>query len=282
MNETTKTGELIRLVQIPVIEEQLRAVKDQVDARVGTATSLVCTEETLQAVKATRAELNKEFAELEARRKDVKSAVLAPYERFEAVYKECVSDAFKRADANLKAKIDDTEAGMKTRCEGAIREYFDELCAAHHIDFVPFERTGVKVSLADAKAKTQPPKKLREHLVQFCAGIAQDVEMISSLDDAEEIMAEYKQTLDAVLAVGTVQDRHRRIEEERAAREKREEVQAREAEAVRQVEAFAPPTAATAAQAGPKMARVTFTVTDTIDRLKALKQFLVVNGYQYE
>ena len=282
MNETTKTGELIRLVQLPVIEEALRGVKQTVDERVATAEALICTEETLQTVKATRAQLNKEFAELEARRKDVKSAVLAPYESFEAVYKECVSDAFKRADASLKAKIDDTEAGMKARCEAALREYFDELCAAHHIDFVPFERTGVKVSLADAKAKTQPPKKLREHLVQFCAGIAQAVEQISTMDNADEIMAEFMITLNAFEAVGIVEARHRRIEEERAARAAREEVQAREAEAVRRVEAFAPPTAAPAAPAAPQMARVTFTVTDTIDRLKALKQFLVANGYQYE
>lgn len=277
------SNELIRLVQSPIIEEHLRTLKEQVDQRVADAQALVCTEETVQAVKKTRTELNKQFQELEAQRKAVKAAVLAPYEHFEAIYGECVSDAFKAADANLKGKINAVEADMKARCEAGLREYFAELCAAHHVDFVPFERTGIVISMTDAKAKTQPPKKLREQLTWFVSSVAQDVEMIVSLDDAEEIMAEYKQTLDAVRSVGVVQDRHRRIEEEKAARADREEAMAREAEAVKKVESFAPPVVAPAAPPeAPKMARVTFTVTDTVDRLKALKQFLVANGYQYE
>ena len=275
--------ELIRVVQLPVIEESLRALKADVDQRVADAQALVCTEETLQAVKKTRTELNKQFQELEAQRKAVKAAVLAPYEHFEAIYGECVSDAFKAADANLRGKITAVESDMKARCEAGLREYFAELCAAHHVDFVPYERTGIVISMADAKAKTQPPKKLREQLTWFVSSVAQDVEMIASLDDAEEIMAEYKQTLDAVRSVGVVQDRHRRIEEEKAARAAREEAMAREAEAVKKVESFAPPIVTPAAPPEPpKMARVTFTVTDTVDRLKALKQFLVANGYQYE
>lgn len=277
------SNELIRVVQLPIIEEQLRELKEQVDQRVADAQALVCTEETVQAVKKTRSELNKQFKELEEQRKAVKAAVLAPYERFEAIYRECVSDAFRSADADLKAKIDDVESDMKRRCEDSMREYYDELCAAHHIDFVPFERTGVVVSMADAKAKTQPPKRLREKLAQFVAGVAEVVDMISDLDDAEEIMAEYKRCLDLAYAIATVNERQRRIEEEKAARAAREEAKAREAEAVKKVESFAPPVVVHEKPAeAHRMARVTFAVTDTIDRLKALKQFLVANGYQYE
>ena len=101
-------NELIKVVQLPVIEEQLRSMKETVDKRVEEALSLVCTEETIQTVISARAELNKEFQELEEQRKEVKKAVLSPYERFETVYKECVSDAFKRADAALKSKVDAT------------------------------------------------------------------------------------------------------------------------------------------------------------------------------
>lgn len=88
-------NELIRVAQLPVIEERLRAMKETVDKRVGEALALVCNEETVQAVKAVRADLNKEFQVLEEQRKAAKKAVLGPYEQFEAVYKECVSDAFR-------------------------------------------------------------------------------------------------------------------------------------------------------------------------------------------
>ena len=114
-------NELIKVVQLPVIEEQLRSMKETVDKRVEEALSLVCSEETIQTVKSARAELNKEFQELEEQRKEVKKAVLSPYERFETVYKECVSDAFKRADAALKSKVDATEREIKQRCEDGLR-----------------------------------------------------------------------------------------------------------------------------------------------------------------
>ena len=71
-------NELIKVVQLPVIEEQLRSMKETVDKRVGEALSLVCTEETVQTVKGVRAELNKEFQTLEEQRKEVKKAVLGP------------------------------------------------------------------------------------------------------------------------------------------------------------------------------------------------------------
>ena len=272
-------SDLIVVRQWPVIEEKLRTLRTQVNQTVSDAMALVCTEETVQSVKATRADLNRQFNELEEQRKAVKAAVLDPYNQFEAVYKECVSVAFKQADTCLKQKINDVEGEMKRRCEDALREYFAELCEAHHIDFVAYERAGITVSMADAKAKTQPPKKLREQLTQFVANVAQSVELISNMDDADEIMADYMVTLNVTEAIGIVQERHRRIEAEKAARAAREEAKAREAEAVKKVEAFAPPIVA---PAEPKVATVSFKVTDTIDRLKLLKQFLVTNGYKYE
>lgn len=268
--------ELIKVTQLPVIEDRLRSMKDYVESKVSEAMSLVCTEDTVQVVKATRAELTKIFSELETTRKSVKAEILAPYERFEAVYQECVSNAFKRADADLKKKIVDVESAMKLRCEDALREYYSELCEAYHIDFVPFERSGVVVSMADAKAKTQPPKKLREQLDQFIADIANSVAMISAMDNSEEIMIEFKNSLNSVAAIATVQERHRRIEAERALRSAQEATKAREGAAIQKVEAFAPPV-----EKEPEV-RCHFTVIATKSQLKQLKDFMNKEGIRYE
>ena len=92
-------GDLIVIRQLPVIEEHLRSIKEQIEAEVKQALSLVCCDDTVQSVKATRAELRKKFEALEVQRKQVKTAIMAPYEQFDKVYKECVSDIFNRADA---------------------------------------------------------------------------------------------------------------------------------------------------------------------------------------
>lgn len=271
--------ELIKVKQLPVIEERLRSMKEAVDKRVGEALSLVCTDETVQAVKGVRSDLNKEFQALEEQRKSVKKAVLGPYEQFEAVYKECVSDRYKQADAALKRKIDDTEREIKQRCEDGLREYFTELCVAERVDFVRYEQAGIVVDLASAKQKT--PKKLREKLADFVAGIARSVELISTMEDAEEIMVEFKRTLDAPAAISAVQERHRRIEAERAARAIREEQGAQEAAAVAKVEAVAPRVVEPPVQA-EKVYRCTFTVSATKPQLKKLKEFLIQEGIRYE
>lgn len=267
---------LIRVTQLPQIEERVRDFKEAVTQRTEEAKSLVCTEESLAFVKQYRSDLRKDFDELERQRKAVKAAVMAPLEQFDSVYKECVSDAFRAADADLKRKVDDTENTIKGRCEDGLREYFDELCAAHGLDWLTFERAGIRVDMASAKQKT--PKKLREQLVNFVAGVSKDVETLNSMDNPEELMAVYKECLSVTIAFGIVSDRHRRVEEERVAREERAARKAAEAEAVRKVEACAPPTVV----AERDTLTTTFTVTDTRERLIALREWMKANNYQYK
>lgn len=279
----TISAELIVVKQLPEIEERLRTVKESVDRRVADALALVCTEETVQAVKAERAKLNQEFAILEDQRKAAKKAVLEPYEQFEKTYKECVSDAFRRADVDLKKKIDDVESEMKRRCEDGLREYFAELCAVHHLEWLTYERAGIKVDMASAKAKT--PKKLREQLVTFVVGVAEGVERISSLEDAGEIMVEFQRSLNAADAICTVKDRHRRIEEQNAAQVARIAETAQEAEMLRRVEALATPVVVKTAEKDPNeiIPKLTFTcINATRAQLRQVREFLNMEGIQYE
>ena len=60
---------LMKVTQLPVIEEHLRSRKEQTERRVAEAMSLVCTDETLTSVKNIRAEMNREFADAETQRK---------------------------------------------------------------------------------------------------------------------------------------------------------------------------------------------------------------------
>lgn len=270
------TDKLIVVRQLPVIEEHLRSIKEQTVEKVTAALSLVCCDETLQSVKSARTELRKEFDELEAQRKQVKAAVLEPYEQFEAVYKDCVSNIFKQADAALQQKIGAVENGMKEACENSLREYFAELCEANNVDFLQYEQAGVKVDLTSARAKT--PTKLRGQLEQFVVGVACDLRMIDKMDDAEEIMVEYKRNLSVAKSVAAVQERHHQIEAEKAAAAQRQEAQEQEAKTVERVQSFAPPVA----EEKPDLLRLTFSVTDTKPRLRLLKQFLDANGYKYE
>lgn len=268
---------LIEVKQLPVIEEHLRALKDRWDQRAADAESMVCTEETIQAVKAFRAEMRKEFEEVEALRKQAKQAVMEPYNRFESVYKDCVTAAFQRADNACSSKVFEAEADMKRRCEEGLREYFTELCAVHHLDWLIYERAGIKVDMASAKAKT--PKKLREQLAAFVFGVSESVDRISLMDNSEEIMVEFKENLDEAKSVYAVSERHRLIEKQKAAQEARKAEQEREAEMVRRVDSLAPP--AVVDEPEP-IVKSTFTVHATRPQLRKLREFLNMERIPYE
>lgn len=282
-------NELIRVVQLPVIEEQLRAMKERVDKRVSETLSLACTDETLSAVKAARADLRKDFDALEEQRKAVKKAVLGPYEQFEAVYRECVSDTYNLADKELKGKISAVEDGIKAACEAELRSYFEELSAAEHVEWLTWDRLGLKIDLTSARQKSHA--KLRDKVADFVCGVAQSVDTISHMDDAEEIMAEFRQCLSIGQAIGIVQERHQRIEVERRAAEERKAVLEAQRSAVEKVEAAAPPVVAAPPVAAPaeeqacdpgEILRCTFTVRATRAQLKKLKEFLNQEGIRYE
>jgi len=278
--EEEEQGSLIQIVQLPIIKERLHYLKGFVDQQVDEAMAMVCTADTILEVKEIRAELNALFNEAENQRKAVKNAVMQPYLDFEAVYKECISEPFKKADADLRGKVAAVEGEMKRACEQRLRDFFDELTQAQGIGFLKYEQAGIAVSMADAKAKTQPPKKLRDQLEQFVLRVGQDVDMILSLENADEILAVYKQTLNATQAIAAVKERHRQIEQAKAEQERRNAVKAQEAEAVRKVKAFAPP-AVENPEPEADLLTCTFTVNDTRERLILLKRFLDANGYKY-
>lgn len=277
------SADVFRVTQLPVIEEQLRGVRDQVEAITREAAGMVCTEETAQAVKTRRAELNKQFEALDNRRKEVKAAVMAPYTRFETVFKECITDPFKAADRALKEKIDQVEAVQKDDCECRLRLHFDELCRVHGVDFLRFEQAGIKIDLASAKAKT--PKKLMDQLGDFVAGVAVGMDQIRQMQDRDEIMAEFKTCLNVGQAVATVQNRHRQIEEERQAAQAREEARQRQEAAAAKVDAAAPPVMEPPVQkpAEQVFERFTFTVLGaTRSQLIMVREFLKSNGIVYQ
>lgn len=276
-------NELIKLVQLPVIEEHLRQMQADIQSRVDEVKSLACTPDTLTAVKKARAELSKDFQTLEESRKAVKKAIMEPYEKFEAVYSECISGPMKEADADLKAKIAETEKAIKDGCLEQLMEYFSELCALNGVEWLPFIRSGVVVDLTSAKQKT--PKKLMAQLKEFVERVTSDVECISTMDNAEEIMAEYKVCLNVSTAISTVNTRHQRIEQERKAAEERRALQEARRAAVERVQAVAPPVITHAPQMQPQASEVlttTFTVTGTRAKLIALREYMQKEGLKYE
>ncbi len=272
---------IIALRQLPVIEERLQSVKEQVIARTQEAMAMACTEETKTTVKKARAELNKEFAELERQRKEIKAAILEPYEKFEQTYAECISGPYKEADRELKSKIDSVESAIKIEREDQLRHYFAELVATEGIPWLQYEQIGMKVSLSGSM------KTAKREILDKVEKVRKALELIDTMADRDEIMVEFRKTLDATEAIATVETRHLKMEELRVTEEARRERAEQEAARAAQVEQAAEETAAPIVEAPvaePKkepILRCTFTVEGTRDQLVALKNYMEKEHLNY-
>lgn len=185
-NQTTALADsLIVVQQLPIIKEQLHSIKAQAQESVKEALSLACTEETLKVVKERRAALNRDRKDLDARRMAVKKQIMQPFEDFDEVYKECVTDVYGPADEALKGKITDVEAGLKADKEKKVKDYFAEMVKASGVEWVTYEDVGVAVTL------TASLKSLKAKVKEYVEKVAADVACINGMENAPEIMAEY-------------------------------------------------------------------------------------------
>lgn len=290
MNEQSQ---LIVVKQIPIIIEKLESVKSEIEHKVNVACSMVCTDENYKEIKKIRSALNKELAEFESQRKAVKSEVMTPYEHFESVYKECISTPYKKADSALKNKIEAIEQGLKQEKHDKSKAYFNEYAQTLGIDFVKYEQVGLSITM------TVTLKKLRETIKAFLDKVMDDIKLIAVQEHKDEILYEYKQTLNVSAAITSVTERYKAIEAERARAEaektEREKAELNEQATLNEYEPFEANVAVEVAppeekphinQTDEKVFSLTFTVYGTKTQLKdfaiAVKKLINERGLRYE
>ena len=294
---------LITVQQLPVIVyERLESVGQEIDKRIAALDldKQLVTEDTKKAVKDTRAMLNKELKDFEEQRKRIKEQVVAPYEAFEKAYKTFIKEKYEKADSILKVKIDEFDRRLKADKEARIRAYFTELCQDNNIDFLPFERLCLNIRLNDSD------KSLKDIVNTNIDNVVKSLEFIESLTDPDEykaeVLADYKQTLDVMIAINNAKYRKQqreaelqRIEAQKAAAEQARlaaEARAKEVAPLQAPEEVPPP-AIQEAPAPPQEApapapatqeeilHYTLGVSGTRAQLRALRQFLETNNINY-
>ena len=268
--------ELIVVKQLPIIEEQLKLLSDEIDKKVSQALSLVVSDETVKEVKKVRAELNADFKDLEQKRKSVKEQVMNPYLQFEEIYKKYVTEKFKYADEELKKKISMVETEQLNAKSKEIKDYFEEYKVSKNIDFITFENANINITLSASN------KSLKEQAKEFIDKVSDDLALIDSQEHKEEILIEYKKSLNVSLAITTVVNRYKELEELKKKQEVVEQQKQVEETTVAKVEEIlsAPVQIETTNQ--DEILEIAFKVRGSREKLKELVHFLKERGYEYE
>lgn len=273
-------NQIIILEQLPIIVEKLDNVSKEVKQKVEKATSLVVTEDTVKEVKQVRANLTKEFNELETQRKNIKNAIMEKYNAFEEVYKEKISNLYKEADAQLKGKIDSVENQLKLEKEVELREFVNQHIEANNLqNIIEFKDIGLNITLSASM------KSLKDQILDFVTRVSNDLECISSDEDKVELLYTYQNNgfdyANAVLTVRKKKEELKRLEE---LQKQKQEIVEQEQQIVENVEEVVEDyiTIPKELLEDEEEITVQFTVTSTVSKIKELKEFLNERGIKYE
>ena len=206
-----------------VLEFNFEDLKKALAERMELYRGLVVTEDGIKAAKQDRADLNKLREAIEAKRKEVKKACMAPYTEFEGRVKELVQlvDApIAAIDGQLKEYEEKRRADKRTEIAAIYEETVGELKG-----ILPFERLWRDEWYNTAWSM----KKIREAIVAAEGKVASDLEVLSTVESefAEAVRLKYLEALDLNAALAE----RARLQERAAKLREYEEQRRRAAEA---------------------------------------------------
>ena len=266
----------IRCTQPPIIVENIDSVRQNLELLLADISTLPQDDEALKYVKQIRANLAKDFERMEIQRKAAKKQVMEPYDTANEKYQAYVAAPYKEADERLKKWGDDYQGNLKQARFDTLKRYFDELCQSQNIDFLTFAQCGVVVDMAMARQKE--PRKAMDQIYTYVMGVRSDLDTILKMEDAEEIMAEYRCCPILASAIGKVTRRKadlenttRFLENQRRQRDRQTVEQAVMIEAAPEI------------QPEPEEQHsVCFKATGTLSALKAMKAHAIALGITFE
>ena len=266
-------NELIVLEQLPIIKCKLEQLSVEIKEKLNKINGLIVNEDTVKETKQLRAELNKEFNELEIQRKKVKQAIMAKYDEFENIYKECVSNLYKNADAELKEKIDNVENELKLEKEKELRQFFENYNEDYHFENIfTFDDIALNITLSASMTS------LKKQIVDFFDKVNNDFMAIQSGENKEELLLEYKNNgFNYANAVRTINEKLAKIKELEEKLTQKSQIEQFEQKVIENVE-----TLVSAPKEVEETIECSFKVYATRTQLKELKQFLEERKIKFE
>ena len=275
-----------RIKSVGEIESNMKEVKGYVQKLNNYYKSITFTEETLKQAKEEKAKVNKFKAEVADYRKKIISEYNKPIKVFEDTAKETEKILVETYNT-INQQVAGYEEKQKQQKEQEIREYFEEYKIANGIDFINYKQAQINVTL------TASIKSLKEQAKAFIDRIVDDLKLIETQECKEEILIEYKKSLNVSRAIQEVANRHKLLEEERKRQEELKNRQLEEAQkqadmSIKEQEIATKEALNNFIVEAPKAEKkeeiltLKFTVRGTREKLKELKNFLIQGGYDYE
>jgi len=235
--------------------------------------NIIFTDESITIAKDEKKKVNKFKNEIAQYRKDIINQFNEPIRKFEQLGKE-TELILKDTYDTINNQVIVYENKQKELKEQEIREFFEEYKISRKVDFIEFEQANINVTLSASV------KSLKEQAKLFIDKIFDDVQLINLEEYKEEILVEYKQTLNISKSIITVKNRKAMIEEQKRINEELK----KEEDLLKENFSHFPKQEETILQAPKiessteeKLFTTTFTVRATKEKLKLLREYMELN-----
>lgn len=267
------TDVVANITALGSIETNIALIKDRALSIKSFYENLVIAEDDVKDMKAEMAALNKTKDVVKKYRIDIVKEFNKPLDEFVANAKE-TEKLLSEAYDSLKSQVKVFEDARLEERKNEVIDYFNEYAKSLDIEFVSFENSGLTVGLSGSM------KSYKEACKNFLDRIDSDLKLIYSQDEESinEILVEYKKSLNVGNAIITVKERKRALELEKERQEALNALKAKEEEVIKKVEEVTAPKEAVE----PKKYTARFKVTTTLDQLKDLKKYMDLKGINYE
>lgn len=274
MNENElNINEVVKIETLPKIFYQLEKVGTYIEENLKDIDSLECTEENKKEVKNRRTAINNTLKEFENKRKDIKNSILESYTLFEGKYSEEVKTRLESASNRLTEKINVIEETQKQKKRDLMIEFFNQYQEFYHLeDIIKFEDVGLNITLSATETS------LKNQIVEFCKKISEDLVAISSDDNRDELLLEYKNNgFDYTKAVISLKEKQKHLEEIKNKMDNLNQVVEEENKIIETVNEVIAPIEIEE----EKLLTCTFTVKTTKDKLIQLRNFMKEKEIEY-
>ena len=267
------TDVVANITALGSIETNIALIKDRALSIKSFYENLVIAEDDVKDMKAEMAALNKTKDVVKKYRIDIVKEFNKPLDEFVANAKETEKLLSEDYDS-LKSQVKVFEDARLEERKNEVIDYFNEYAKSLDIEFVTFENSGLTVGLSGSM------KSYKEACKNFLDRIDSDLKLIYSQDEdsINEILVEYKKSLNVGNAIITVKERKRALELEKERQEALNALKAKEEEVIKKVEEVTAPKEVVE----PKKYTARFKVTTTLDQLKDLKKYMDLKGINYE
>lgn len=205
-------NEIAVVEQLPKIIDKMEEIGTDLEKRLEELKldELVCTEETRKGITDLRTSLKTEQAEFENQRKNIKNEIMAPYEEFNKIYDANIKSKYTNAIAVLTEKIAVVENTIRENTRTKMIEFFEEKRNASNIkpEWLSFDELNTKIGINQLTPKGELVKKVKDEINDAVETIKTCIDTINSMQNKEEILAEYLKHKNLSLAIKEVNDRH--------------------------------------------------------------------------